>query len=159
MVIKLLDAIDFFGRGGFLDTHTGTYIPPADYLPMRKKVIPETTTPDYTIVKENPARFLEAPVINQMAVDWHVALGLGIPVETLYLLGFSEEECRDCFFSVEDSRLLRTNGYNSKQWSAIHALIEYEGANGLASEAMEAETNYRQQLMRNWLQMHGISIK
>ena len=158
MKIDQRDATWLFNYGGYFDTQTGEYIL-CDYLLKKfQEKFPEMPTPDYEKMKSMPERYLEAPAVNSMHIIRYAALELGFSVETLRKMGLTDEECRDAFLSMEETRKRRTPGYDCAQYDVIHDFNEYMFDTKQADVYFNKREEYCHRLMRDWLKAHGIDM-
>lgn len=178
MKVRIIDAIDFFDKGGYIDLWTGKYILPECFsqrLGQLISQIPEenkerlnalkrsfgvvVSPEEYAEIKANNERYLsEHPIIRPLFLSCMAAKNLGVSYDQLRALGFAEDAFKNAFYLPEETTAFRENVFADAECNLVEVVAEYmRGINQYPAYVQEI-LSIRHQVISDWMDKHGLEV-
>ena len=160
MKVNLLDAIDIFGNGGYIDLHNMRYIPQKWYWEMFPDSAPDMTVEKYRQIPNSKECYLTTPRLKSTGIVCITALNMGLSNEALLHLGAKDNKYWDLFVSSEDIDD-GTNTYRSsdEEWAFVKNVEKYMRSIGKYNDYCSEKSNVIQKTVKNWFFERGIEIE
>lgn len=177
MNVRMVDAINFFDKGGFIDLQTGQYILPKyfrerfDHLILDNNLSFEkqlawqeafgtiVELSDYEYIERDSKRYISAPpVIRPSGIHCAAAKKLGLTREYLSTLGFTHNDCWDFFYPCKMDENLSCDILRTEDENASERLTEYMRQHDLYSNYIKTCIAVRHEIIRDWLMQRGIEV-
>ena len=157
MKLKLIDALDVLGMGGYIDLQTMEYIHPQWYTQKFEKER-GLTNEDYERFSKTPERYLKPPLLRSTPLACLTALQMGVPRDKLMEMGFNKEECWEIFCS--DRPVEKEDAYEctDAEISARKALDNYMRSTGKYLAFLTKKRENAQAIARKWFGEQGIEL-
>ena len=156
MRFALIDVLDVFDFGGYLDLRTGQHIYPKWYS---DEFFPELklTSEDYQFFASHPERFLTTPVMRMSASVCRAAMAMGnITREQLMEIGFNQPEQWEPFYREPQTVEGTVPQCTDEEWEASKRVDDYMRKHGVYIDYIIMKSKLTIQLVKDWLTQHGI---
>lgn len=153
MELKLIEAIDFFGMGGYIDMDSQQYLPPGS-MSIGQELMPN----DDSVKLVSMHEYLVAPVIRSTYISYMAARQLGVSHDLLVTLGFTVDQYQDAFYPLVNASSLRKDGYSDAEWAVIESVDDYMREIGQYKVYLGKKLELRHALIINWLSEHGVKV-
>ena len=159
MKLRMIDALDSFSYGGYIDLHTAKYIAPKWF----SRLCPENDTGlsdiEYEYIQHHPERYLQTPVFRNLGIDWVAAEQMGISREQLIRLGVP---CKEFDAPVQILKGNRKNPSrirsNVSERKICRNIEYYMNSQERAREYAITINQILQQIVKGWFEQRGIEI-
>ena len=157
MKLRLINALDVLGMGGYIDLQTMEYIHPQWYTQKSEKER-GLTSKDYRRFAEMPERYLKPPLLRSTPLACLTALQMGVPLDKLLEMGFNKEEYWEilCF----DRPLEKDDAYErtDAERNARKALDDHMRSRGEYLAFLTKKSENAQAIARKWFERQGIEL-
>ena len=159
MAIRLIDAIDSMGNGGYIDLLKDRYIPPKWFSELCEENYTGFTEEDYNEFERNPMRYLKPPIVRVIAVWGLTAKKMGISQEQLRLLGMDKGEYWDILLPRQPGDNERyCYRYTEAEEASIKAIEEFMLSQEKYNEFMIKKDEILREIVVEWMRKHNISV-
>ena len=157
MKLKLIDALDVMGMGGYIDLQTMEYIHPQWYTRKFEKER-GLTSEDYERFSKTPERYLKPPLLRGTPLACMTALQMGVPRDKLVEMGFCKEDFGEIF--CYDRPLEKEDAYEctDAERRARKALDNYMRSTGKYFAFLTKKSENTQAIVRKWFEEQGIEL-
>lgn len=159
MAIRLIDAVDSMGNGGYIDLLQERYIPPMWFSELCEENNTGFTAEDYDEFERNPARYLKPPIIRVVAVWGITALQMGITREQLIQWGMNKEEYWEIFLPRQtDDNSRYCYRYTDAEKVVIETIDEFMLSINQYNAFMRKKNELICEIVTKWMHEHGVSL-
>lgn len=177
MNVRMIDAISFFEKGGFIDLQTGQYILPKNFkermdrlrlgidsssakqIALQNALGTILELSEYEAIEKDDGRYITAPpVIRPSGVHCAAAEKLGLSRDHLIAFGFRQNDCWNFFYPCKVDENLSGNIIAPEDEDASAHLDEYMRQHGLYPAYIKMCIAIRHDIMRDWLLKHGVEV-
>ncbi len=159
MAIRLIDAVDSMGNGGYIDLLQDRYIPPKWFSELCEENNSGFTAEDYVEFDRDPVRYLKPPIIRVTAVWGLTALRMGITMEQLSQCGMGKKEYWEVFLARQaDDNEHYCYRYSDAEESAIHAIENLMLSKEQYNLFMRNKNEVLCEIVTEWMQEHDIHL-
>ena len=159
MAIRLVDAIDSMGNGGYIDIIKNCYIPPKWFSELCEENNSGFTAEDYDEFERAPMRYLKLPIVRVTAVWGLTAMRMGVTQEQLNQCGMGKKEYWDVYLDRHPGDNERyCYRYSDAEESAIRAIEKLMVLKGQYNLFMLNKNEVLREIVTGWMQDHGISL-
>ena len=159
MAIRLIDAVDSMGNGGYIDLLQERYIPPMWFSELCEENNTGFTAEDYDEFERNPARYLKPPIIRVVAVWGITALQMGITREQLIQWGMNKEEYWEIFLPRQtDDNNRYCYRYTDAEKVVIETIDEFMLSINQYNAFMRKKNELICEIVTKWMHEHGVSL-
>lgn len=159
MAIRLIDAMDSMGNGGYIDLLKDCYIPPKWFSELCQENYTGFTEEDYNEFESNPMRYLKPPIVRVISVWGLTAMKMGVSQEQLRLLGIGKGECCDVLLPRKPGDNERyCYRYTEAEEASIKAIEEFMLSQEKYNEFIIKKDEILREIVVEWMRKHNISI-
>ena len=160
MKISMIDAIDAFGIGGFIDLETLKWIGPKWFSELHPANNTGLTDGDYAQIITNSTRYLKTPVCRTIGLACSAALQMGMPRGLLVDLGMTKDEYWDIFHvQKENDNEESQYGMCDEEWAVIDGIKDYMLTNKMYNQYIFEKNALYKKIIRDWLVCHGLEVE
>ena len=157
--IKMWEAIDSLGFGGYIELATGRYIPAEWYSNQQKE--PEFQTglshEDYMRLDADMVNYLRVPVFRCSVLAARTALSMGVSREKLIELGMNKTVYWD-LFHPNDQGVEHGCEFPDDEWAPTINIRRYMQENDRYIEYGKKNLELAKHYVREWYAVYGIEV-
>ena len=159
MAVRIIDAIDSMGNGGYIDLCNDRYIPPKWFSDLCEANNTGFTAEDYESFERDSARYLKPPIIHAIAIWGLAALQMGVSREQLRQYGMIKEEYWEIYLPRQSGDNER---YCYQSTDTEEAVINEIEKNLFSSDKynlfMCKTSEILCEIVIEWMREHGVSL-
>ena len=157
MELKLIDALDVLGMGGYIDLQSMEYIHPQWYN-QEFESEKGLTKEDYQRFAKTPERYLKPPLVKSTTLACLTALQMGVSCDELAEMGFNKEEYWEILRFDRPLEKEDTYECTDAELNARKALDNYMRSIGKYQTFLMKKSEIFQTIAQKWFEEQGIEL-
>lgn len=159
MAVRLIDAVDSMGNGGYIDLVQERYIPPKWFSELCEENYTGFTAEDYDEFEGNPTRYLKPPIVRVIAGLGLTALQMGITREQLKQCGMDKDEYWEIFIPRQPGDNEHyCYRYSEAEGAAIRKIEHLMYSIDQYNLFMRKKNEILCEIVTKWMHEHGVSL-